>query len=81
VIRIYWVGEDDTASRRYAREYAMASLRDIHVEDVNIITRAQRGLNSGVLKHIHFMNMEGLCRHLYQQVKERVDAYRAEQAA
>jgi phenylpropionate dioxygenase-like ring-hydroxylating dioxygenase large terminal subunit len=81
VIRLYWVGEDDTASRRYAREYMMCALRDVHTEDVNIITRAQKGLSSGVLKHIHFMNMEGLCRHLYQQVAQRVEAYRAEVAA
>ncbi|MFA7587524.1 MAG: aromatic ring-hydroxylating dioxygenase subunit alpha [Novosphingobium sp.] len=81
VFRIYWVGDDQNASERYVREYGMCALRDIHTEDVNIITRAQRGLNSGALKHIHFMTMEGLCRHLYQQVVERIDAFEAQAAA
>ena len=78
VFRVYWVGEDDSATKRYAREYAMASLRDIHTEDVNIITRAQKGLLSGAIKNIHFMSMEGLCRHLYQQVAAQVADYQRE---
>jgi phenylpropionate dioxygenase-like ring-hydroxylating dioxygenase large terminal subunit len=78
VIRVYWVGEDDSATKRYAREYGLCAIRDIHTEDVNIICRAQKGLNSGALKNIHFMSMEGLCRHLYQTVKAKVEAYRAE---
>ena len=81
VIRIYWTSEDESASMRYAREYALCAIHDIHVEDVNIINRAQKGLLSGALKHIHFMNMEGLCRHLYQNVLARVEEYRQEQAA
>ena len=79
--RVYWVGADDSASKRYAREYAIASIHDIHTEDVNIITRAQKGLLSGAIKHIHFMNMEGLCRHLYQNVVAAVEAWQQEQAA
>jgi phenylpropionate dioxygenase-like ring-hydroxylating dioxygenase large terminal subunit len=78
VFRVYWVGDDDCASTRYAREYALCALHDIHVEDVNIINRAQKGLLSGALKHIHFMSMEGLCRHLYQQVVGQVEAYKEE---
>lgn len=81
VIRVYWIGEDDSATKRYTREYALCAIRDIHVEDVNIISRAQKGLNSGALKHIHFMSMEGLCRHLYKTVAEKVEAYRAERKA
>lgn len=80
VFRVYWVGEADTASKQYAREYAVEALRDIHTEDVNIITRAQKGLLSGAIRNIHFMNMEGLCRHLYQQVAAQVEAYQAEVA-
>ncbi len=78
VIRVYWVGEDGSASERFAREYALATIRDIHSEDVNVIARGQRGLNSGSLKHIHFMSMEGLCRHLYMTVNNIVEAYKAE---
>jgi len=78
VIRIYWVGEDDSASKRFAREYALAMVRDIHSEDVNVIARGQKGLNSGALKHIHFMSMEGLCRHLYLTVNDMVEAYKTE---
>ncbi|MDE2403909.1 MAG: aromatic ring-hydroxylating dioxygenase subunit alpha [Sphingomonadales bacterium] len=81
VIRVYWCGQDRSASERYAREYAICAIHDIHVEDVNIINRAQKGLLSGALKHIHFMNMEGLCRHLYQNVVARVEAYKTEIAA
>lgn len=80
VFRVYWVGEADTASKQYAREYAVEALRDIHTEDVNIITRAQKGLLSGAIRNVHFMNMEGLCRHLYQQVAAQVEAYQAEVA-
>ncbi|MBU6266300.1 MAG: aromatic ring-hydroxylating dioxygenase subunit alpha [Sphingomonadales bacterium] len=80
VIRVYWTSADETASMRYAREYTLCAIHDIHVEDVNIINRAQKGLLSGALKNIHFMNMEGLCRHLYQNVVERVEAYKAEVA-
>jgi len=80
VFRVYWVGEADTTSKLYAREYAVESLRDIHTEDVNIITRAQKGLLSGAIRNVHFMNMEGLCRHLYQQVAARVAAWQSEAA-
>lgn len=77
VVRIFWSGDDANASERFAREYAMASLRDIHSEDISIIERGQRGLNSGALKHIHFQAMEVLCRHLFVEVDDRVRAYRA----
>lgn len=79
VIRIYWVGSDADASERYAREYTLCSVRDIHCEDFGVIERGQRGLNSGALSHIHFQTMEGLCRHLYHVVDAAVQAY-AEQA-
>ncbi|PLK25823.1 aromatic ring-hydroxylating dioxygenase subunit alpha [Novosphingobium sp. TH158] len=81
VFRVYWVGADDSASKRYAREYSLASIHDIHIEDVNIIRRAQKGLLSGAIKNIHFMTMEGLCRHLYQCVAKEIEAWQAEQAA
>jgi phenylpropionate dioxygenase-like ring-hydroxylating dioxygenase large terminal subunit len=81
VIRVYWIGEDDSASKRYVREYGLCAIRDIHTEDVNIICRAQKGLNSGALEHIHFMSMEGLCRHLYQMVAVSVEAWRNERKA
>ena len=81
VVRIYWVGEDADASERFAREYVLATLRDIHAEDVSMIEAGQRGLSSGVLKHIHFQSMEVLCRHLFVTVDERVSAYAREHAA
>jgi phenylpropionate dioxygenase-like ring-hydroxylating dioxygenase large terminal subunit len=80
VIRMYWTGEDDSASRRYTREYIMAQLRDVHAEDRAVIEAGQRGLASGALKHIHFQSQEALCRHLFLAVSERVEAYRAELA-
>jgi len=80
VFRVYWIGPDDSATRRYSREYALTMIHDIHTEDVNIISRAQKGLLSGAIKNIHFMNMEGLCRHLYQNVVREVEEWQAEQA-
>lgn len=78
VIRVYWVGEDDCASRRFAREYQTATARDIHSEDRSVIEAGQRGLESGALEHIHFQEQEALCRHFFQAVNQRVEAYKAE---
>ena len=75
VIRVYWLDEDDTASIRFAREFAMATARDIHAEDFALIEAGQRGLNSGAITHIHFQQQEVLCRHLYTQVVEQVENY------
>lgn len=77
-IRLYWVGEDDSASRRFAREYAMATALDIHSEDRSVIEAGQRGLSSGALTHIHFQSQEVLCRHLFNEIDQRVQAYKAE---
>ncbi|QIG81039.1 aromatic ring-hydroxylating oxygenase subunit alpha [Stakelama tenebrarum] len=76
VVRIYWKGEDDSASRRFVREYMMATARDIHAEDRAVIAAGHRGLASGALKHIHFQSQEVLCRHLYRSVAERVQKWR-----
>ncbi len=78
VIRIYWIGEDENASTRYAREAAVATVRDIHSEDVAVITAGQRGLSSGALEHIHFQEQEVLCRHLISVVESKVKAFIAE---
>jgi len=80
VIRLYWVGADSCASERFVREYGFATLRDVHSEDVGVIAAGQRGLNSGALEHIHFQDLEGLCRHLYEMTRERVEAWQATQA-
>ncbi len=81
VIRIYWVGDDSSASERFAREHAMATARDIHAEDRAVIEAGQRGLSSGALTHIHFQTQEALCRHLYNGVRDAVEAWRAEGVA
>ena len=78
VIRIYWIGEDASATERFAREALMASVRDVHCEDRNVIVAGQKGLSSGALKHIHFQTQEALCRHLYQTVDTMVETYKAE---
>jgi len=80
VIRLYWVGEDETASVRYAREYAMATTRDIHSEDVAIIESGQRGLNGGAIENVHFQEKEILCRHFIKVIEEQVEAFKAETA-
>jgi phenylpropionate dioxygenase-like ring-hydroxylating dioxygenase large terminal subunit len=77
VIRLYWIGEDDSATRRFAREYAMATALDIHSEDRAVIEAGQRGLSSGALEHIHFQAQEVLCRHLFNAVDGYVRAHQA----
>jgi phenylpropionate dioxygenase-like ring-hydroxylating dioxygenase large terminal subunit len=81
VIRIYWIGADDSAAKRFAREYGLAMTRDIHSEDRAVIEAGQRGLSSGALSHIHFQEQEVLCRHLMHSVSAQVEAYRAEKNA
>jgi phenylpropionate dioxygenase-like ring-hydroxylating dioxygenase large terminal subunit len=78
VIRIYWIGADDSAAKRFAREYGLAMTRDIHSEDRAVIEAGQRGLSSGALSHIHFQEQEVLCRHLMHSVASQVEAYKAE---
>lgn len=80
VIRLYWAGKDETAGIRYAREAIMATTRDIHSEDVAVIQAGQRGLSSGALEHVHFMEKEILCRHLIKVVEDTVEAYKKEMA-
>ncbi|HEX8056084.1 MAG TPA: SRPBCC family protein, partial [Novosphingobium sp.] len=78
VIRLYWIGEDENASTRYAREFAMAQIRDIHSEDVAVVQAGQRGVSSGALEHLHFQEKEILCRHLVKVCEEAVEVYQAE---
>jgi phenylpropionate dioxygenase-like ring-hydroxylating dioxygenase large terminal subunit len=77
VIRLYWVGDDASASERYGREAVMCTARDVHAEDVSVIEAGQRGLSSGALKHIHFQTQEALCRHLFNMVEDAVQRYQA----
>ena len=76
VIRFYWVGDDENATQRFAREYSMAYSRDIHAEDRTVIEAGQRGLSTGVLTHIHFQSQEALCRHLFNMVDQMVQSYK-----
>ncbi len=77
-IRIYWKGEDGCASQRFAREYMMGMLRDVHAEDRGVITASSAGMKRGAVEHIHFQPHEILCRHLIHEVTERVTAYSKE---
>jgi len=81
VVRLYWIGEAQSASEMLAREYAFLVARDIHSEDVGVIRAGQRGLNSGALEHIQFQLMESLCRHLYLVSNDLIEKYKDEQAA
>jgi phenylpropionate dioxygenase-like ring-hydroxylating dioxygenase large terminal subunit len=80
VIRLYWVGEEENASERFAREFLLVTARDIHAEDRAVIEAGQRGLSSGALKHIHFQSQEVLCRHFFHAVDGAVQAYQAVQS-
>jgi phenylpropionate dioxygenase-like ring-hydroxylating dioxygenase large terminal subunit len=79
--RMFWVGEDATATRHFSREYVFASVRDVITEDRAIVTAVQKGLNSGALEHIHFQKHEIMCRHLFRMVDDLVEAYKAERLA
>lgn len=74
-VRLYWIGDDDCASRRFAREYALASLRDVHAEDRVSIESSQRGLKSGAIRHIHFQSQEVLCRHFFHAVQDAISEF------
>jgi phenylpropionate dioxygenase-like ring-hydroxylating dioxygenase large terminal subunit len=78
VIRLYWIGEDERASERFAREYLMAAAREVHSEDRDVIVAGQKGLSSGRLRHIHFQTQEVLCRHFFKTVDAAVQTYKAE---
>jgi phenylpropionate dioxygenase-like ring-hydroxylating dioxygenase large terminal subunit len=80
VIRIYWIGDDETAGVRYARELALAMTRDVHTEDRAVIEGGHKGLASGALEFVHFQEQEVLCRHLFLAVDARVQAYKSAQA-
>ncbi len=81
VVRLYWIGDDDCASRRFAREFSLATALDIHSEDRAVIEAGHRGLASGALSHIHFQSQEVLCRHLFNEVDKRVQDYKAQRDA
>jgi phenylpropionate dioxygenase-like ring-hydroxylating dioxygenase large terminal subunit len=78
VFRLYWVGDEENASERFAREFAMISTMEVHAEDTAVIEAGQRGLESGALKHIHFQSQEVLCRHFFQVLDGMVQAYGAQ---
>lgn len=72
-IRMYWVAENDSASRAFTREYLMMMVRDIHTEDRDIVEAGQRGIRG--IDKVNFQDHEILLRHLYEEVTARVDAY------
>lgn len=80
-IRVYWVGADETPSDRFFREMSMATVRDVHSEDVDIIRAGQKGISSGAIEHIHLQEKEVLLRHLIEVVVEKVEAWQAETGA
>lgn len=81
VIRVYWIGPDDSASKRFAREYSLATILDIHSEDRAVIEAGHKGLSSGALEHIHFQSQEVLCRHFMHMVNKMVQTYKASAGA
>jgi phenylpropionate dioxygenase-like ring-hydroxylating dioxygenase large terminal subunit len=76
--RFYWTDKDDSASRRFTREFTAMSTRDVHCEDRMIVEAAQRGLSSGAASHVHFQTHEMLPRHLYETATSLVNAWLVE---
>jgi len=58
VIRLYWIGEDETASERFAREYLMAA-RARHSWIAGVSISRPKGLTNGSARS----EQEVLCRH------------------
>lgn len=79
-IRFYWPNKAADASTRFAREYAVAVVRDVHAEDRGVIEAGQKGLSGGAIDTIHFQPHEVLCRHLNQQVQACIADWRKELA-
>lgn len=74
--RMYWIGEDENATERFARELAMVSSMEVHAEDRAVLEAGQRGLDSGALEYIHFQSQEALCRHFFNVVDHAVQSYK-----
>jgi phenylpropionate dioxygenase-like ring-hydroxylating dioxygenase large terminal subunit len=80
-VRMYWPEPAENASRKFVREMAIMTLRDVLSEDRHAVVAAQRGLSSGVLDRINLQDHEVLVRHLYNEVEARVLGWRAKRAA
>ena len=78
IVRIYWIGDDDSAAERWERETIAATLRAIHDEDRSIIEAGSRGLKSGALDHVHFQKHEVMCRHLHMTLHRMIETYQSE---
>jgi phenylpropionate dioxygenase-like ring-hydroxylating dioxygenase large terminal subunit len=76
VFRMYWIGEDENATERFARELAAVSAIDVHAEDRSVLEAGQRGLSGGALQYIHFQSQEALCRHFFNAVDEAVQTFK-----
>ncbi|MFN8027444.1 MAG: aromatic ring-hydroxylating dioxygenase subunit alpha [Acidimicrobiia bacterium] len=68
IVRVYFRGAVQSASMRFAREYALAQALEVHVEDRDVIEAGQRGLRSGAIRELHFQAQEAACRHLFLMV-------------
>ncbi len=77
VVRIYWIGEDDTTAERQEREAITTTLRAIHEEHA-IIEAGSRGLQGSALSHVHFQKHEVMCRHLHVTLGTMIEGYQAE---
>jgi phenylpropionate dioxygenase-like ring-hydroxylating dioxygenase large terminal subunit len=81
LFRQYWIGEDETASVRYAREFSLASTRDVFAEDLSPMEAGQRGVSSGAIEHVQFQAKEILCRQLAVVVQDAMAKYQDEMRA
>lgn len=77
--RLYCSGEDRNASARFAREYGLAGILDVHCEDRHVLRAGHEGLASGAIEYMYFQSQEVLCRHLFNTANDMVEAYKAEQ--
>lgn len=77
-IRMYWTEKADCASRLFAREMAVMSVRDVLCEDRFAVEAGQRGISRGAIDKVHFQDHEILLRHLHDTVHEKVTAHAAE---
>ena len=76
IIRMYWTGPADCASRLFAREIGTFGVRDVLAEDRLAVQAGQRGVSR--IDRVHFQDHEVLLRHLYNTVQREVAEWQAQ---
>lgn len=58
----YYFPSPSNAAERFAQEYLFVELRDLLIEDLNTLERAQANVNNGTIREFHFQDHEVVLR-------------------